>query len=56
LKIKLKGHYFDTTELIEAELQAKLNTLREYDFHESLKKMAEELGTVHTQRRGQQLG
>jgi hypothetical protein len=29
LKIKLKGYHFDTTEVIEAELQAMLNTLTE---------------------------
>jgi hypothetical protein len=34
LKRKLKG-YFDTTEVIEAELQAVLNTLTEHDFHDA---------------------
>jgi hypothetical protein len=31
LKIKLKGRHFDTTEVIEAESQAVLNTLTEHD-------------------------
>jgi hypothetical protein len=29
-KIKLKGHHFDTTEVIEAESQTVLNTLAEH--------------------------
>jgi hypothetical protein len=37
LKIKLKGHHFDTIEVIEAESQAMLNTLREYEFQAHLK-------------------
>jgi hypothetical protein len=52
LKIKLKGRHFDTTEEIEAKLQAVLNTPTEHDFQDALKKMAEVLGTVHTHRRG----
>jgi hypothetical protein len=32
LKIKLKGRHFDTTEVIEAESHAKMNTLKEHDF------------------------
>jgi hypothetical protein len=36
LKI-LKGHHFETTEVIEAELQAVLNTLTEHDFQDSFK-------------------
>jgi hypothetical protein len=35
-------------EVIKAELYAVLNTLTEYDFQDELKKIAEELGTVHT--------
>jgi hypothetical protein len=35
LKIKLKGHHFDTTEVIEAELQAVLNTLTEHNFQDA---------------------
>jgi hypothetical protein len=48
LKIKIKGHYFYTT---EAELQAMLNTVTEHDFQDVFKKMAEALGTVHTRGR-----
>jgi hypothetical protein len=32
LEIKLKIHHSDTTEVIEAESQAVLNTLTEHDF------------------------
>jgi hypothetical protein len=38
LKIKLKGRHFDTTDVIEAEPQAVLNTLTEHDFQEAFKK------------------
>jgi hypothetical protein len=38
LKIKLKGHHFDTTEVIEAKLQAVLNTLTEHEFQDAFKK------------------
>jgi hypothetical protein len=38
LKIKLRGRYFDTTEVIRAELQAVMNTLTEHDFQDGLKK------------------
>jgi hypothetical protein len=37
LKIKLRGSHFDTTEVIEAELQAVLNTLTEHDFQDAFK-------------------
>jgi hypothetical protein len=37
LKIKLKGHHFDTTEVIEAESQAVLNSLTELDFQDAFK-------------------
>jgi hypothetical protein len=37
LKIKLKGHHFDTIEVIGAESQAVLNTLTEYDFQDAHK-------------------
>jgi hypothetical protein len=37
LKIKLKGHHFDTIEVIEAESQAVLNTLTEHDFQDAFK-------------------
>jgi hypothetical protein len=32
LEIKLKGRHFDTTEEMEAESQAVLNSLAEHDF------------------------
>jgi hypothetical protein len=38
LKIKLKCRHFDITEVIEAELQAVLNTLAEHDSRMHLKK------------------
>jgi hypothetical protein len=38
LKIKLKGRHFDTTEVMEAESQAVLNTLTEQDFQDAFKK------------------
>jgi hypothetical protein len=38
LKIKLKGRYFDTSEVIEAESQEVLNTLTELDFQGAFKK------------------
>jgi hypothetical protein len=36
LKTKLKGRHFDTTEVINAESQAALNTLRKQDFQGAL--------------------
>jgi hypothetical protein len=39
LKIKLKCRPFDTTEVIESELQMMLNTLTEHDFHNAFKKL-----------------
>jgi hypothetical protein len=50
LKIKLKGHHFDTIEVIESESQAVLNTLTERDFQDALK-IAEALGSVHSRGR-----
>jgi predicted helicase len=47
LKIKLKGRYFGKNEVIEAESQAVLNTLREHGFQDAFKKMGEVLGMVH---------
>jgi hypothetical protein len=38
LKIKLKGRHFETIEVIEAELQAVLNTLTEHNFQDMFKK------------------
>jgi hypothetical protein len=37
LKIKLKGHHFDTFEVIKAESQVVLNTLGEHDFQDAFK-------------------
>jgi hypothetical protein len=37
LKIKLKGHHFDTMEVREAELQAVLKTLTEHNFQDIFK-------------------
>jgi hypothetical protein len=37
LKIKLKGHHFDTTEVREAESQVVLKTLTEYNFQDAFK-------------------
>jgi hypothetical protein len=37
LKIKLQGRRFDTTEVIEAESQAVLNTRTEQDFQDAFK-------------------
>jgi hypothetical protein len=48
LKIKQKGHHFDTTEVTEAESQAVLNTFIEHDFQDTFQIMAEALGMVHT--------
>jgi hypothetical protein len=39
LKINLKCRHFDTTEVIEEELQAVLNTLTERDFQDAFKKL-----------------
>jgi hypothetical protein len=35
--MKMKGGYFDTTEVIEAEWQAVLNTLTEHNFQDAFK-------------------
>jgi hypothetical protein len=35
--MKLKGRRFDTTEMIEAESQAVMNTLTEHDFQDAFK-------------------
>jgi hypothetical protein len=47
LKVKLKRRHFDTTEVIEAESQAMLNTLTEHDFQDT-----EALETENTPERG----
>jgi hypothetical protein len=51
LKINLTAQHFDTTEAIEAQWWVVLNTLKEHDFQDAFKKMAEELGMVHTSER-----
>jgi hypothetical protein len=38
LKMKLRGCHFDTVEMIEAELQAVLNTLTEHDFQDAFER------------------
>jgi hypothetical protein len=38
MKLKLKGHWFDTTEEIQAESQRVLDTLTEKDFQEVFQK------------------
>jgi hypothetical protein len=38
LKIELKGLHFDTSEVIEAEAQAVLNTHTEHNFQDAFKK------------------
>jgi hypothetical protein len=37
LNLKLKGRHFDTTEAMEAESQAVLNSLTEHDFQDAFK-------------------
>jgi hypothetical protein len=41
LKIRFKGHHFDTTEVNEVESQVVLNTLTEHDFQDAFKKWQE---------------
>jgi hypothetical protein len=43
LKLKLKGHHFDTTEVIKSELQAMLNTPTEHDSQAAFKKCQKHL-------------
>jgi hypothetical protein len=43
LKIKQKGRHFDTTEVIDIESQAMLNTLTEHDFQDAFKKWRKHL-------------
>jgi hypothetical protein len=51
LKIKLKGRHFDTTEVIEADSWAVLNTLIEHNFQDAFKKW-QALGMTHKRGRG----
>jgi hypothetical protein len=39
LKLKLEGCHFDTTEVMETDSQAVLNTLTEHDFQDAFKKL-----------------
>jgi 23S rRNA maturation mini-RNase III len=51
LKIKQKGRHFYTTEVIEAESQAVLNTLTEHYFQDAFKKWQKRLERrIHTKR------
>jgi predicted helicase len=50
--MKLKGRYFDTSEVTKAESQVVLNILTEHNFHDAFKKTVEVLGTVHTLGKG----
>jgi hypothetical protein len=43
LKTNLKGHCLNTTEVIEAESQAVLNTLTEHNFQDAFKKWQKRL-------------
>jgi hypothetical protein len=38
LKIKMKCHHFDATEVMEAESQAVLNTLAKHDYKDAFRK------------------
>jgi hypothetical protein len=38
LKIKLKGHHFDTVEVMVADSQAVLNTLTEHNFQDAFQR------------------
>jgi hypothetical protein len=48
LKMKLKGHHVDTMDVIEAESQAALNTLTEYDFEDTFKKWQKRWRRLYT--------
>jgi hypothetical protein len=50
LKIKLKGRYFDTIVLMEAELQAVLNIRTEQGFQDAFEKQ-QALRMVHSRER-----
>jgi hypothetical protein len=51
-KIKLKGQHFDTNEVIEAESQEVLITLKKSKTSMMHLEMAKALRNVHTRRRG----
>jgi hypothetical protein len=44
LKVRQKDRHFDTTEVMEAESKAVLNTLREHDFQDAFKKWQKHWG------------
>jgi hypothetical protein len=47
--MKLKGHHFDSMEVIEAESQVMLNTLIEHDFQDAFKNWQKHWeGCIHT--------
>jgi hypothetical protein len=50
--MKLKDRHFDTTEVIDADSKAVLNTSANTTPRMCLKKVAEPLGTVHTRGKG----
>jgi hypothetical protein len=52
LKIKLKGHNFDTTEVVKVELQVAMNTLTEHDFQNAFKKNGRSTGNSEYVRKG----
>jgi hypothetical protein len=49
LKIKLKGHDFDTVEVIDAESQAVLNAVMEQDFQYVFRKWQSIWNGAYTQ-------
>jgi hypothetical protein len=50
LKIKLEGRHFDTTEAIETESQAVLNTHTEHDFQDAFRKWQKRWeGCIHAE-------
>jgi hypothetical protein len=50
LKIKLRGHHFDTIDMIKAESQAVLNTLTEHDFKDAFKKCRSSEADAHARK------
>jgi hypothetical protein len=50
LKMKLKGCHFDTFEVIEADLQAVLNTLTEHDFQDAFKNGRSAVNDVYARK------
>jgi hypothetical protein len=52
LKLKVKGRPFDTTEVVESESQAVLNTRTQYDFKDALRKNCWSAGNNAYGRKG----